>query len=160
MRKKLIEEMMAVFGEDARRISHALSVLGYAERIASVEGGDVPVITAAAILHDIGIHQAEIKYNSPAGNYQEIEGPPIAREILKRNNFTPQAIDHICKIIANHHSAKNIDTLEFRIIWDSDWLVNIPDDFGGVGGEKMRSLVEKVFKTKTGRQMAENMFLM
>ncbi len=159
MRKKLIEEMMAVFGEDARRISHAISVLGYAERIAAVEGGDLAVIIAAAILHDIGIHQAEIKYNSAAGNYQEIEGPPIAREILERNDFSPQAVEHICRIIANHHSAKNIDTLEFRIIWDSDWLVNIPDDFSGAASEKIRNLVEKVFKTKTGRQIAEDMFL-
>ncbi len=160
MRKKLIEEMMAVFGEDARRISHAFSVLEYAERIAAVEGGDLSVITAAAILHDIGIHQAEYKYNSATGNYQEIEGPPIAREILERHNFPLQAVEHICKIIANHHSAKNIDTLEFRIVWDSDWLVNIPDDFNGVESTKMRSLVEKVFKTKTGREMAGHLFLM
>jgi len=159
MREKIIEEMKAVFGEDARRINHALSVLEYAEKIAAVEGGDLQVITAAAILHDIGIHQAEAKYNSAAGNYQEIEGPPIAKDILERNGFSKQAVEHICKIIANHHSDKDIDTPEFRVIWDSDWLVNIPDDFRHIQGEKLRHLVERVFKTKTGRKTAEELFL-
>ena len=82
MKDKLIQKMKDVFGDDQKRINHALAVLKYAEQIHSAEGGDLIVITAAAILHDIGIHQAEQKYGSPAGKYQEIEGPPIAEKIL------------------------------------------------------------------------------
>ena len=37
----------------------------------------------AAVLHDIGIRPSEAKYQSCSGKYQEIEGPPIALEILK-----------------------------------------------------------------------------
>ena len=58
------------------------------------------------------------------------------------------------RIIANHHSAKNIDTLEFRILWDSDWLVNIPEEFPSLSQEKMAKLINKVFKTDTGRKLA------
>jgi hypothetical protein len=35
------------------------------------------------LLHDIGIHEAERKHNSRAGNWQELEGPPVAKELLK-----------------------------------------------------------------------------
>jgi HD superfamily phosphohydrolase YqeK len=155
---KLIEEMKNVFGGDTRRINHALSVLDFAEKIQAAEGGDALVVKAAAVLHDIGIQQAERKYNSNAGKYQEIEGPPIARDILEKCEISQEAIEHICKIIANHHSAKNIDTLEFRIIWDADNIVNLRDEPESFGKEKIQKIVEKRFKTETGRKTAQELF--
>jgi HD superfamily phosphodiesterase len=81
----LTDEKKKVFGTDKRRIEHALTVLDYAERIRTVGGGDALVVRAAAILHDIGIHEAERKYGSSAGKYQQIEGPPIAEKILRKS---------------------------------------------------------------------------
>lgn len=159
IRNKLIREMKNVFSNDQRRIDHALAVLNYAEQILSAEGGDPLVVKAAAILHDIGIHEAERKYSSSAGKYQEIEGPPIAREILSKYELDEAIIEHICKIIANHHSGKEINTLEFKILWDADWLVNIPAEFSDVGREKLQNLIDRVFKTHRGRQIAVGLFL-
>lgn len=160
VRQKLIDEMKTVFSPDEKRIKHALAVLDYAERIQAVEGGDPLVVKAAAILHDIGIHEAERKYGSPAGKYQEIEGPPIADEILKRHNIPPETSEHICRIIANHHSAKDIDTKEFRILWDADRLVNIPEDFPDASKDELQSIVEKTFRTREGHRIATELFLM
>ena len=42
-------------------------------------------------MHDIGIHEAERKYNSSAGNYQELEGPAIAADILSDYGLTQDA---------------------------------------------------------------------
>ncbi len=151
--------MKDVFGKDEKRISHALAVLKYAERIQAAEGGDETVITAAAILHDIGIQQAERRYASSAGKYQEIEGPPIARPILRDLALPAEKIEHVCKIIANHHTAKDIDTIEFRVLWDADWLVNIPDECGKMSKDKLKGFVEKVFKTDTGRYLAKEIYL-
>jgi len=159
VRQKLIDEMKKVFGQDQKRIDHALAVLDYAEQIQAVEGGDPLVVKAAAILHDIGIHEAERKHGSPAGKYQEIEGPPIAEEILKKHDIPEETIEHISRIIANHHSARDIDTIEFRIIWDADWLVNIPVDFPDAGKEKLQGIVDKAFRTGKGRQIATESFL-
>src|ERR1035437_264125 len=89
-RGEVIAAMKGVFGDDIRRIEHALRVLGFAEAILAQEPGcpgSREVVIAAAILHDIGIHQAEVKHGSAAGRYQEIEGPPIARGILERLGF-------------------------------------------------------------------------
>ena len=62
--------------------------------------------------------------------------------------------DKMTEIIANHHSARDIDTIEFRIVWDADWLVNIPVEFPDAGREKLQKIIDKVFKTRRGRQMA------
>ena len=157
--RKLIDKMKQVFGNDKKRIDHALAVLNYAERIQAEEGAEPLIVKAAAILHDIGIHQAEQKNNKVAGKYQEIEGPPIAGEILKELNVDEAAIEHICKIIANHHSAKDIDTIEFRCVWDADWLVNIPDEMPDADADKIRHTVDTVFKTDTGRKIAAEALL-
>ena len=155
---KLVREMKAVFGGDQKRIDHALDVLGFAEQILSAEGGDAEVILAAAVLHDIGIQEAERKYGSSAGVYQELEGPPIAEEILRRQGVSEDRLEHVCKIVGNHHSAKSIDTAEFRAIWDADWLVNFLDVFPpGSGGDRMGS-INRIFKTETGRQIALHLF--
>jgi putative nucleotidyltransferase with HDIG domain len=159
MRDELINEMKNYFNEDERRIEHALAVLNYAEQIQNTEGGDQLVIRAAAIFHDIGIHEAERKYGSTAGRYQEIEGPPIAESILKKYNIPAEVIKHICRIIANHHSAKDIDTIEFRIIWDADWLVNMSLDFRNAKKEELKKIINKVFRTDDGNKIAKNLFL-
>jgi putative nucleotidyltransferase with HDIG domain len=151
--------MKTIFGKDQKRIEHALAVLDYAEQIQNVEGGDPLIVRAAAILHDIGIQEAERKYGSSAGKYQEIEGPPIAEEILKRFDISAEAVEHICRIIANHHSAKEIDTTEFRILWDADWLVNIPTEFANASNEKLQEIIDKTFKTDEGRRIAAELFV-
>ncbi len=159
VKDKLIGEIEKIFGNDHKRIEHALAVLNYADRIQAVEGGDPLVVRAAAVLHDIGIHEAERKYGSAAGKYQEIEGPPIAREIMNKYDIEPQAVEHVCEIIANHHSAKDIDTTEFRIIWDADWLVNIPTEFPDAGKDKLNDIIQKTLRTVTGREIAVKSFL-
>jgi hypothetical protein len=158
IRDKLINEMKGVFGQDHKRVDHALAVLDYAEQIQAIEGGDPLVVKAAGILHDIGIRQAEQKHGSSAGKFQEIEGPPMARAILENHDVGEQEIEHISRIIANHHSARNIDTLEFRIIWDADWLVNLQNETPDLSPDQWTEKIDTVFKTQTGRQLALQTF--
>ena len=157
--QKLAAEMRDVFGEDQKRIDHALGVLNYTDRIQQAEGGDPLVVKAAAILHDIGIHKAEEVHGSAAGKYQEMQGPPIARDIMVRLKLDKAVMDHVAKIIANHHSARDIDTTEFRILWDADWLMNIPDEFGDADKSEMSEKIEKIFKTGTGKSLAMKLFV-
>lgn len=156
---RLIAGMKAVFGDDQRRITHALKVLDFAQTIMKAEGGNPKVVLAAAVLHDVGIPESEKKYGSSAGRHQEVEGPPVARPIMESLKMDPDTVDHVVKIIANHHSAKDIDTTEFRILWDADWLVNLPDEFPDKKGEELERFIDKVFKTKTGNSLARSLYL-
>lgn len=153
----LIEEMKKVFGQDRQRIGHALEVLDYAERILQGEPGDPGdplVVKASAVLHDIGIQEAERKHGSAGGRYQEIEGPPIARAILAKFEIDADRVEHICRIIAHHHSVGDVDSPEFRIIWDADRLANIPAECPGSDPAKLAKHVKRCFRTQTGRELA------
>lgn len=157
IRDRLIAAMKEVFGSDERRIQHALQVLEHAEAIYKVEGGSAIIVKAAAILHDIGIPECEKKYGSAAGNYQELEGPPIARRILEKLRVEDDIVTAVCKIIAHHHNGE-CQLPEFTIIWDADWLVNLPEEFPQADAAERGRLVARIFRTPTGRQMAERTF--
>ncbi len=157
--EKVRAAMEEYFGEDRRRIGHALKVADFAERILRHEPGNRELVLAAAYLHDIGIHEAERKHGSTAGNLQEIEGPPIARRILSSLGYDKSFIDEVCEIIASHHSPGEVDTDNFRVIWDADWLVNIPDELDLNDTAKLRKTIGKVFLTPTGKGLAEKLYL-
>ncbi len=157
--EKVRSAMEEYFGADVRRINHALRVAGHAEEILRHEPGDRELVLAAAFLHDIGIHEAERKHGSTAGNLQEIEGPPIAREILCSLGYEKAFVDEVCDIIASHHSPGEIDTDNFRVIWDSDWLVNIGDELDLDDFEALEKTIEKVFMTPTGKKLAKELYL-
>ena len=159
LKESLITEMEAYFGEDARRIEHAHRVTGYAEELLRREGGEYAVVIAAAVLHDIGIPEAERKFGSAAGHHQEREGAPVARKILHRLEATPSLIEEVCEIIAYHHTPGKVQTLNFGILHDADWLVNLGDEYSIDDPAKLRKIIDRAFQTKSGRELAAERFL-
>ena len=120
--------MRKYFGTDARRIQHALDVAKHAETIGKAqEDGDMMVIMACGYLHDIGIKNAELKYNSSSAKYQHIEGPPVAREILTELKAPTELIDEVCDIIGHHHSPRAEETTNFKVLYDADLIVNMAE---------------------------------
>lgn len=159
---RITEQMKSVFGENPGMIEHTMKVYGYARDIQHVEGGDAFTIAAAALLHDIGIPKAKQVHGSSAGPYQEMEGPPIARQILTDLGVEPEKIDPICRIIANHHSANDKDTIgtiEFQTVWDADWMVNFPARHRNIPDKERQRIIEETFRTLHGRHIARNLFL-
>lgn len=155
----ILNRMKKYFGADAKRIRHAQNVLRYARELLKKEKGDRDIVIAAAILHDIGIKECERKYNSTSGQLQEKEGPAIARKILEDLKVGQDATTEICRIIASHHSPGEIDTMNFKILWDSDWLVNLKDEYDIKDRKKLEGIIEKVFLTQTGRTKAKKIYL-
>ncbi len=153
LRERISQEMKRYFGNDTKRINHALKVAQYAEEILKIEGGNPLVILGAAYLHDIGIKKAEEKYGSTDAEYQEKEGPEIAREILMKLNVQRGVIDEICDIISHHHHPRPKETLNFQIIYESDFLVNIEEDGLINEKDKLKEVIEKNFKTTTGKKI-------
>ena len=156
----VLNKMIAYFGSDVRRINHALKVYGFAAAIAKCCGvteDEENTMLLAAALHDIGIHEAVRKYHSTAGKYQEMEGPPIVEEMLKGLNTEPQTIKRVCFIIGNHHSYGRIDGIDFQILVEADFLVNIQED--AMDKEAIESIKSKYFKTPAGSHYIEQIYL-
>lgn len=158
LKDRVASEMRKVFGRDRKRINHANRVVGFAEEILKGEGGDPAVVIAASYLHDIGIHEAERKYNSTAVDYQEHEGSPIARNILEKLGADRDMIDEVCDLIAHHHSPGHIQTLNFQILWEADSLVNL-EEATHKDPDHIKKMVERTFRTETGKRLAKTLFL-
>ena len=159
MTERIIEKMIHYYRKDVRRINHALKVYGFANCIARREklsDNETRIIDMASILHDIGIPEAEKKYNSSAGHYQEMEGPVIASDLLSEFSLDSETVDRICFIVGNHHSYQKIDGVDFRIVVEADFLVNIYEDEIPAG--MVTSIREKYFQTQTGLLFLESMY--
>ena len=67
---RVMEKMVGYFGHDTKRINHALKVFAFAQIISSrepLDAGMQEIIACTALLHDIGIREAERKYTSSSG---------------------------------------------------------------------------------------------
>ncbi|NQT72161.1 MAG: HD domain-containing protein [Chloroflexi bacterium] len=155
----LIQAMESYFNGDTKRIDHAHKVTDYAEKLLEGEGGNYSIVMGAAVLHDIGIHEAERKHGSNSGKFQEIEGPPIAREILAKLEFEAGQVNEICEIIAHHHSPGKITTRNFGMLYDADWLVNLSDEYNIKDQQKLENIIDRVFLTQTGKALARTIYL-
>lgn len=159
MQSRVMGQMIQYFGHDVRRINHALKVHAFAMLIGSRESLEsrlMEIVSSTALLHDIGIHEAERKYHSTAGNYQQIEGPPIARKILRELGADADIIDRVCFITANHHTYSQIDGIDFQVLVEADFLVNIYED--EVKPEATASIYEKIFRTRAGKDLFQTMY--
>lgn len=162
LRNRYIQALQAHFGADARRINHALKVLGFAERIMAGEGVAPELqktVVITALLHDVGIKAAEAKYHSSAGPYQEQEGPPIVRAIMAGFGEPASLIERVAYIVGGHHTPGKNDGLDFQIIWEADLLVNIDEDGLAANKAGLPAIIEKNFRTAAGRAIAQAQYL-
>ena len=156
----IMADMIRYFHGDVKRINHALKVYSFVSLILKESGSDEReslIIGISALLHDIGIKEAERKFQSSSGKLQEQEGPPIAREMLKSYGLDHEIIDRVCFIIGNHHSYSKIDGTDFQILVEADFLVNIYED--AVSPESVRNVREKIFRTEPGIGLLDEMYL-
>lgn len=149
---QVINAMIAYYAGDVRRINHFLKVYSFAKTIGEMEGLDEStqeIIEIAALTHDIGIKNSEKKYNSSAGNYQQIEGPPEAKKLLEGLGIESGVIDRVCWLIAHHHTYTDIQGIDYQILVEADFLVNFYED--NMSNDSVHSVGSKIFKTLSGK---------
>ena len=160
-KEKIIKEMKEVFKEIPFGIEHTLKVLQNAEDIMKGENieEEKELITIVAILHDIGAVEAQKKYGSIDGAYQEKEGPAVAREILQKVGYDKN-IDRICFIIGNHHTPTKIDGIDFQIQWEADLLENLSVMDIEKEQKEIMNCIQQNFKTETGKSIAYKRYVL
>lgn len=151
--------MIEYFKGDKKRINHFIKVHSYAKCIGELENlspKDLFVLEVASIVHDIGIKNSELKYNSSSGKYQEIEGVPECEKLLSRLNFEKSVIERVSYLVGHHHTYDNIVGLDYQILVEADFIVNLFEDNSSISAVK--SVREKIFKTNTGLLLLDNIF--
>lgn len=157
---KIINAMIDYYKGDIRRINHFMKVHGLAKTIGEMENLDEKtqeILEIAAVTHDIGIKLSEKKYNSSAGNYQQIEGPDEARKLLTQLEVDTQIIERVCWLIAHHHTYTNITKRDYQILVEADFLVNAYED--NLNISSIQNMKNKVFRSESGKKLLENMYL-
>lgn len=144
---------------DAKRIQHFTKVHSYARLIARAENmneDDLFTLEAAAYVHDIGIRVAEKKYGHQNGKLQEQEGPAAARALMEPLGFSEKVISRVEFLVGHHHTYTNIDSLDYQILVEADFLVNLFED--GESKEAALNVQKRIFRTKTGTKILNEMF--
>lgn len=157
---ELYKEMITYYQSDPKRIQHFTKVHSYAKLIGELEGLDSTkqyILELAALAHDIGIKVSEEKYGNCNGKLQEQEGPSIARPMLENLNLNPNIISRVLFLIGHHHTYTDIDDLDFQILVEADFLVNLYEDHADI--KSIKSALSNIFKTKTGTDICKKMFL-
>lgn len=159
LKEKLHREMMAYDAGDPARIQHFVKVHSFAKMIGKAEHLEEEtqfILECSALVHDIGIKPAEVKYGKSDGKLQEQEGPAEAEKMMRRLGFEESVIKRVSYLVGHHHTYTNIDGTDYQILVEADFLVNYFENGNSV--ETIQKSVEKIFKTKTGKEMAETMF--
>ena len=164
MDQKLAQLMAAVIKYDhgdVKRIQHLIKVHDLCLTIGLMENmpaEELWTLEAAAMLHDIGIHAGEAKHGGKCtGKHQEEEGPAVAQEILDSvGGFTNQQTERIKYLIAHHHTSSDIQGLDYQILVEADFLVNLYED--GEPLSAVEKVQERIFKTASGLAVLKSMY--
>jgi HD superfamily phosphodiesterase len=157
---KVMDLAIKYSGNNVKRINHFLKVHSFARYIGVMEncGSRLQqIIDIAAILHDIGILESERKYNSSAYKWQELEGPIVAKELLKDLEMDTAILDRVLFLIGHHHSYDAVDGIDFQILVEADFIVNVFEKEKNKA--ELLKTKEDYFKTKNGTKLFEQLYL-
>lgn len=151
--------MIDYFAGDPKRIQHFIKVHAFAVAIARGENmlpQDRYTLEIAALVHDIGIKISEVKYNSSAGKYQELEGPAQADKLLTGLGVDRSVIDRVCYLVGHHHTYKDIKDLDYQILVEADFLVNLYED--NESRDVALNVRDRIFRTETGKNLLSTIY--
>ena len=152
-------KMIQYYSGDPHQIHHFVKVHSFAKFIAEqedVNGELLQVIETAALVHDIGIKVAISQHGRSSGDLQEKLVPPEAERMLSSMNFKKSFIQRVCYLVGHHHTYESIDGLDYQILVESDFLVNIHES--KYDRDAIHQISEKIFKTKTGKTLLLSKF--
>ena len=155
----LCKKMIGFYRSDPARIQHFLKVHSFAKLIGEEEGLDkntLYILEAASYVHDIGIRPALEKYGKENGSLQEKEGPAEAEKMMRELGFEQNVIKRVSYLVGHHHTYTDIDGMDYQILVEADFLVNYFEN--QMDRETVKKSVKKVFRTETGKHLAEEMF--
>lgn len=138
---------------------HLLKVYGFARTIALLEGmapDALHTLEIAALMHDIGIKYCLDTYGKCTGKMQEEEGPPLARAILREYSVDEATTERVCYLIGHHHTYTDIDGLDYQILVEADFLVNLFE--GGADDAAKAAALRSIFRTGAGKRLFFAMF--
>jgi len=127
LKDRVAIEMKRYFKQDFNRIGRATRMARYAEKIGKKEAGNLAVILTAAYLYQLGKKETEVGVEEGNDSSRETEGPPVVRQILTKLGARDELIEEVCHIVAHRDRPKLGDSVNHRVVYDADVIVNLEE---------------------------------
>ena len=153
------QAMIEYYRGDSHQIQHFAKVHTYSRLIGTLEGLDeetMITLEMAALVHDVGIKAGMEKYGRGNGKIQEELGPAIAEELLTGLGVDPDRVARISYLVGHHHTYTNVEGMDYRILLEADFLVNLHEEKEPMEG--IRKAYEEIFRTEAGKKIVKTMF--
>jgi hypothetical protein len=147
---RLIQSIREELGGQSARIAHAMTVFRYAKELVMSEGGDPRVILAAALLMGTAP-------SGPADGQAETETSAKAQRILRGIGLDEPTIERVCQIVAHCRLGTELDTAEFRVVWDSTVLATLAAEGKKASPQEREDGTARALKTETGKAKARGL---
>ena len=141
-------------------INHFMKVHSFARTIGLKENLSQELqdtLELAAIVHDIACPLCREKYGNTLGKYQEQEGMILTRTFLEEFALPEEMVERIVYLVGHHHTLNQIDGIDYQILIEADYLVNA--DESQYPKQAIQNMYDQVFKTATGKQLLEYIYL-
>ena len=155
-----MRKMILLSDANFHDINHFLKVHAYALTIGACEGlsqAQRYTLELAAIVHDIACPLCREKYGNTNGKYQEQEGAPLTRAFFEGTDVPSDTVERVVWLVAHHHTYNPIDGIDHQILVEADYLVNAEES--GLAEANIRHMGETIFKTGTGKQLLQSLYL-
>lgn len=156
----LLAAKMIEYEKDCiERINHFLKVHSFAKMIGELENIDKDslfILETAAFVHDIGIRASLEKFGHYNAKLQESEGAPVAEKMLDTLSFAGDVVQRVSYLVGHHHTYTNIDGMDYQILVEADFLVNIFENEMNAG--QIGAIRKNIFKTRAGLDMLQSMY--
>lgn len=156
----LILEMINFDAGEPELIQHFIKVYEFARLIGTMENissENMEILETATIVHDIGIKVSMDKYGKSNGKLQEQEGPAFVEKLLNKLGFKQKIVKRVSYLVGHHHTYSNIDGIDYQILVEADFLVNLYENQNDK--DTIKNTYNKIFKTEAGRKLCREMFM-
>jgi hypothetical protein len=147
--------ILAVKEEWARepaRLGQAVTVYQHARDLVAKEGGDPRVVLAAALLLQTARSEAASPPVEGSGSSAK------ARTFLQALGLDESLIEPVCQIIEGCQEGRDLDTCEYKVVWDSDGLARLGAEYLKGAPAKQANSIKQSLKTKAGKEKAQALF--
>ena len=76
--------------------------------------------------------------------------------LTRLGGYTDQQIERICWLVAHHHTYHVCEDLDYQILIEADFLVNLHED--NESANAISAVRRNIFRTESGTRMIETMF--
>ena len=80
----------------------------------------------------------------------------IAEKLLAELGFSREVSERVQYLITHHHTYNNIDGIDYQILVEADFLVNMCED--ELSEEALQNAYQNIFRTETGKKICREMY--